>query len=112
MGKMKRVDTGHVTSIDAHSDGKHLNVTVKHGRKKRKSKKEAWQYDDRPTSNFVVPKEHAKKYHIGQRLDIAATDPAQAAVDEDGAGDAQDLDTVGDMKSKAASGLFNATNRR
>jgi hypothetical protein len=115
MGKRRHVASGRVSHISQHSDGKHINVSIKHGRRAPKKKDAAgslnFQYDDRPESNLIVPKEDAANYHIGQRVDIAAT-PRQADVDEDGDADAQDLDTVNDMKSKAASGLFNATRRR
>jgi hypothetical protein len=114
----KCIGRGVVTGISEHHNGKgkHLMVHVAHGRKSPTKKDKngavyAGGYDDRPQSTLIVPKSHANRYRVGQRLAIA-TD-ADQDMDEDGAGDAQDLDSSPDAESQdAARGLFNATRAR
>ncbi len=72
---------GEITSIGAHhSLPNHVSINVAHG-KKKPAKKGLAHYDDRPTSTFVVPKKHAKKYSVGQNVNVHMT-PSEGPPEE------------------------------
>lgn len=108
---------GTIVSMSAHHDGKHVNVTVKHGKKKPKSKDEGtFSYDDRPSTDVMLAKEHADQYAVGDRVHVgmspvASSDPLDSddgeATDADNA-NSGDGEGLASLKKSAASGLHTA----
>jgi hypothetical protein len=72
---------GEVTSIGDHhgGSGKFAVVHVAHGprpkppKPKKGSAMRSDYYDDRPQSTLVIPKAHASKYRIGQKVAVGAS---------------------------------------
>lgn len=64
-------ETGEVCSVgeDVGSDGEHVRVTVKHG--KRKKVKKAKGFDDRRETSFTVPRAKAHHYPVGAKVQVA-----------------------------------------
>lgn len=95
---MAKAQSGHhgtVTHIGLHHSGKFGELTVKHGRKApRKRDKTSGDlvggsYDDRPSSNLVIPKHQMGNYHVGQRVAVSAPPVADDGMpDEDEQDDA------------------------
>jgi hypothetical protein len=79
MSKSTQHHSGVVTGISSHydGDGKFVRVEVKHGPKPKKKRGQGagvgGHYDNRPSSSIVLPKAHASKYHIGQRVGAGIT---------------------------------------
>jgi hypothetical protein len=100
---------GKVAGITEHHDGKHVQVSIVHGRKSpaKKGKDSFMAFDNRPHSSLIVPKEHAGKYKLGQNVNIGVTEP-----DTDQDNEMGEADPMADETKDATRGLFDATRRR
>ena len=81
---------GVITSIGLdHQAPNHLSINVAHGPKKRAKKGQAMpSYDDRPRSNLLVHKRHAKKYTVGSSVKVGMMPDGDAdEMQDDGDGD-------------------------
>lgn len=88
MEKVKHVVRGTIHAAHTHHTGGHITLEVKHGKRpKLKGKKNDLQYDDRPSTSFVIPKHVAKHYPIGAAVHIGITP-------------AKDADTLGEDDSE------------
>lgn len=59
---------GEVTSMSVSSDGRHVNVSVVHGKKKKPTKAKPW--DDRPTSSVYLSKAAAEAFNVGDKVTV------------------------------------------
>lgn len=95
---------GKITSIDAHSDGKHATITIKHGKRKRATGTGGEPGDlmdwHQQRSSVTMPKADAANYSIGQRVH-AGLSPAAA----DAGIDDEDGDEIAAPAPKKKSGL-------
>jgi hypothetical protein len=102
---------GEIVSMgNHHSDRDHVRVTVAHGDRKPKPNAKKGDgnttspmmsdYDDRPTSDHLIPKGHAGKFAIGHKVNVKL-EPAEDDAEEAG-------ESIAAMKKRAASGLHRA----
>lgn len=74
-----------------------MNLEVTHGKRSSKNpdgSPRADRYDDRPTSNLVIPKHQAKDFRIGQRVGVGAVPLEGPETDEMTDDDADDISTM------------------
>lgn len=101
-------NSGEIVGMNPHhSDRDHVSVRVAHGKRKAKPKSKkgdvypSGDYDDRPSTEVVVRKDHAKKFALGDQV-MARLEHVDDG-DEDDAGE-----SIASMKKSAASGLHRA----
>ena len=91
---------GYVVSIrQHHSRPDYMNLEVAHGRRSSRNpdgSPRTDSYDDRPTSNLVMPSRMARHFRIGQRVGVGAV-PIEGPENDDMSTD-DDADDIASMK--------------
>lgn len=59
---------GEVQNIGVSDDGKHVRVSIVHGKRKKPTKARPW--DDRPTSTVLLPKSAGEEFNIGDKVEV------------------------------------------